>query len=293
MNIIRSFIDKKMINPPAWVKDNLCYSTITGSQSYGYATDKSDIDIASFAINPRIELFPHEQGKYIYGFGKKLEPFETYATDKKLQYKDKEYDVVIHGIVKYFNLLVDNNPTQLETLYTPFNCVVYTNDVGKLVRENRSLFLSTRLYHRYIGYAFSQLNALKKDRIGNRLELIEKYGYDVKSASHVVRLCLFGEQFLKEGDLEITRHAERLKAIRRGDVAEQEIRDWFTEQEKYLKKVYEESKLPYSPNMDKIRDLLLRCLEIHYGSLEKAVINLDKESQTLRKLSEIIKEAGY
>ena len=293
MNKVAKFIERKLINPPYWVKDNLCYATITGSQSYGCETPTSDIDIASFCMLPREQLFPHERGSYVYGFGEPVDQFGTYTSKKKFDYEGKEHEVNIHGIVKFFTLLSENNPTQLETLYTPFNCVIYTNDIGELVRANRSLFLSTRLYHRYVGYAFSQLNALKKDRIGNRLELIEKYGYDVKSASHVVRLALFGEQLLKTGDLDMLAHSERLKAIRRGDVKEQEIRDWFSSQELYLKTLYQESKLPYSVDQKKINQLLLKCIEIHYGSLEKAVVDLDKESIALQEIRTILAKAGY
>ena len=68
MNKVAKFIERKLINPPHWVKDNLCYATITGSQSYGCETPTSDIDIASFCMLPREQLFPHERGSYVYGF---------------------------------------------------------------------------------------------------------------------------------------------------------------------------------------------------------------------------------
>ena len=94
---------------------------------------------------------------------------------------------------------------------------------------------------------------------------------DLKFAYHVVRLALEGEQILMEHDLDIERNAEVLKAIRRGDWTEAKLRGWFDEKEKHLEELYARSTLRNVPDEEPIKDLLMNCLEQHYGSLDEAV----------------------
>ena len=184
---------------------------------------------------------------------------------------------------------MDNNPNIVDSLFTPQNCVLHSTQIGNLVRENRKIFLHKGSWHKRKGYAFSQLHKMSnKDRTGKRQESIEKYGYDVKFGYHVVRLVNNAEQILLEGDLDLTRDREQLKSIRRGEWKEQDIRDWFSNKEKYLDKIYLESKLQHSPNESEIKQLLINCLEIHYGNLDKCVINIDMATQALTTIKKII-----
>lgn len=90
----------------------------------------------------------------------------------------------------------------------------------------------------------------------------------MKFAYHVVRLLDKAEQILTLGDIDLQRNREHLKAIRRGDVSEAEIRKWASDKEAQLEKAYTnmDSPLPYGPPEDKIKTLLLQCLEEHYGN---------------------------
>lgn len=123
---------------------------------------------------------------------------------------------------------------------------------------------------------------------GKRKEIVKKYSFDVKFAYHVVRLLDECEQILIYHDLDLTRNREHLKAIRKGEVSEQDIYDYFNEKEKQLEKLYHESKLRYSPDEPAIKQLLLNCLEEHYGDLSSCVVNPDAAVVVLRQVSEII-----
>lgn len=100
---------------------------------------------------------------------------------------------------------------------------------------------------------------------------IETHGMDLKFAYHVIRLALEGEQILMEHDLNIEQNAEILKAVRRGDWSEEKLRSWFDAKEKHLEELYTKSTLRHSPDEEAIKDLLMQCLEQHYGSLDNAV----------------------
>lgn len=127
-----------------------------------------------------------------------------------------------------------------------------------------------------------------EDEITNRKDDIRKNGYSTKFAYQTIRLVNNAEQILLEGDLDLTRDREQLKSIRRGEWKEEDIRNWFTEKEKSLEKVYLESKIQHSPDEQKIKELLLNCLETHYGNLDKCVIVVDKASQALNDIKKII-----
>ena len=104
-----------------------------------------------------------------------------------------------------------------------------------------------------------------------RFESVKIHKVDFKFAYHLVRLLSEVEQILIEGDLDLTRNREQLKDIRNGNWKQEDIRKWFDQKEKDLEKVYVESKLQHSPDEDKIKTLLLSCLEEYYGSLDKCI----------------------
>jgi hypothetical protein len=110
----------------------------------------------------------------------------------------------------------------------------------------------------------------------------------VKFAYHTVRLLGEVEQILKEGDIDLRRNREHLKAIRRGDVSEDSIRSWAAEKEAYLETLYETSSLRHSPDEDQIKQLLLDCLEEHYGTLEGCIVDDNQPVLVLRQIADIV-----
>jgi len=86
--------------------------------------------------------------------------------------------------------------------------------IGNMVRESRRMFLHKGAWFRYKGYAFSQIRKMvSKDRIGERKEDVDKWGYDRKFAYHTIRLLNEIEQILIEGDLDLQRNKEQLKSM--------------------------------------------------------------------------------
>lgn len=273
-NIFEVLQDTTLCQPPKWLPHNLHYAVITGSVAYGVSSDTSDMDIVGFAIPPKEEIFPHLRGE-ILGFGNQIQRFNQWQQHHVYDASAKqEYDFTIYNIVKYFQLAMENNPNAVEILFVPQRCVLYCSPVAQMVRDNRKLFLHKGCYPKYRGYSYAQLHKIgTKSNSSNpkRQESIEKYGYDVKFGLHVIRLLLQCEQILVEHDLDIERDREVLKAIRRGEWSEEKLRNWFDEKEKHLEELYLKSDLQHSPDEEAIKDLLLKCLEHHYGSLDNAI----------------------
>lgn len=270
------------IQPPEFVASNVQYETISGSVAYGISTDFSDEDITGFCIPRKEHLFPSMYGE-VEGFGPRLGRFDQFIAHG-IEH-NKKYDLTIFNIAKFFNLAANGNINVLEALYTPRDCIVFSTPIAEKVRQNRHLFLSKKIYNSVIGYAYSQLHKSKStNRSGKRAELHEKYGMDVKFLTHTLRLLDFGEQILETGDLDMRKDKERLKACRRGEIPLEDVNKIFNDKEKYLHKLYQESKLPHSPDWDSLKSLLMDCVEHHYGQFIEREDHYKKIVDEIRRI---------
>lgn len=283
----------ELIRPPSFLGSNIHYETITGSVAYGVSSDTSDMDVYGFCMPPKTMLFPHLAGE-IPGFGRQIQRFDQWQ-QHHIEDKDalaghgRNYDIQIYSIVKYFQLCMDNNANMIDSLFTPQDCVLHITKVGTMVRDKRKMFLHKGSWHKFKGYAYQQLHKMKeKNPIGKRKELVEKYGYDVKFGYHVMRLLDEAEQIMREGDIDLRRNREQLKAIRRGDVPEEDLRRMACEKEAALERVYETSTLQHSPDEGAIKELLLQCIEEHYGSLAGIIVTDDRLANAIRDIQQIV-----
>ena len=78
---------------------------------------------------------------------------------------------------------------------------------------------------------------------------------------------------MREGDIVLDRYKEIYKSIRRGEWTKEQLREFFDRKKAELDKLYDDkdSPIPHKPDEDKIKALLLECLEIHYGSLNTTI----------------------
>lgn len=138
--------------------------------------------------------------------------------------------------------------------------------------------------------SIQELRQYKDYIISTRLKgIVERNDmYDYKFAYHLVRLAYESEMILLEEDLDLRKNREHLKSIRRGDVPEKDIKEWFSSKEKYLEQLYQTSKLRHKPEVSKIRDLLMSCLEQHYGSLSKVFVKPNLEREVLKSIKDIL-----
>jgi len=258
------------VHPPSWLPESLCYETMMGSVAYGVSSESSDIDVYGICIPPKEMVFPHLAGE-IFGFGAQIKRFETWQ-EHHIASGDQLWDFQIFGIVKFFQQAMENTPNVIDSIFTPKRCVLSRTPVGDYLREHRADFLHRGSWHKFKGYAYSQLNKVKTTTpIGKRAELVEKYGYDVKFGYHAVRLLLEVEQILVTADLDLERDSEQLKSIRRGEWPLAELERWVADKEKAVEALYQTSALPYGPDEARIRAHLLHCLEMHYGDLSAVI----------------------
>lgn len=307
--ILQELYEKKLIKPPEWLLTNTHYLTIMGSVAYGVSSDTSDMDIYGFAIPKKEVLFPHLTGIVLIpvkndgnlfqvGFDDPAYLFTQWQQhgvidESAMAGKGREYDFTIFNIVRYFDLLMQNNPNIIDSLFTPQECVLHTTHVGNLVRENKEVFLHKGCYQNFKQYAYSQLHKMTtKNPKGKRKEMREKFGFDVKFGYHLVRLLNECEQLLTTGTMDLRKNNEQLKAIRRGEMGESEIRKWASDKERQLEALFVKCELPAKPQKEKIKTLLLECLDHHYGSLDSLIELPDKYKNALAEIQEVFRKHG-
>ena len=113
---------------------------LSGSYSYGTNVDSSDIDIRGIALNRKSDLIGFTQ-------------FE--------QYVDDHTDTVIYAFRKIISLFLTCNPNTIELLGLNPEHYLYLNDIGKMLLDNKQLFLSRRAIQSFGGYADAQLRRLQ------------------------------------------------------------------------------------------------------------------------------------
>lgn len=110
-----------------------------GSIAYGTSLPTSDVDIRGISVNSKSDLLG-------------MSNFE--------QVLDTTTDTCIYSINKIFKLLLNCNPNCIELLGLKPEHYLYVNDIGKLILDNRKLFLSKLAIHSFGGYSTSQLRRL-------------------------------------------------------------------------------------------------------------------------------------
>lgn len=276
------------------VLDGIQYEVVMGSLAYGVSNDNSDMDIYGFSIPPKEVVFPHLQGE-ILGF----DDFEIqFSQFQKHHIKDasalggkgRVYDMTVYSIVKYFRLLMENNPNIIDSLFVPDSCVLFATPIAQRIRERRKMFLHKGCWSTFKGYAYGQMHKIRsKKPEGKRKAIVDQHGYDVKFAYHVVRLLNEVEQLLVEEDLDLSKNSEQLKSIRRGEWPLEKLEEYFVRKEADLESFYLKSALPDLPKVDAIRGLLMECLEQQYGSIDQLVNHGGKANIAIAKIQDILK----
>ena len=253
--------------PKDILRDNLCLSEwaillgYRGSISHGMyepsklPTSIDDKDVIGICIPPM---------DYYYG----LKSFGSKGTK---EIKKNEWDIVLFEMTKAIRLLEKGNPNILAILWLHNTHYINVTPTGQQLLDNRNLFLGKHAYHSFVGYAHGQLHRMTHSACEGymgkkRKELVAKFGYDTKNASHLIRLLRMGIEWLNDGELKVIRQdAQQLLEIKRGEWSLEQVK---AEAERLFisaETTYTLSKLPVKPNHEKINNL---CLSLAHSWLQ-------------------------
>lgn len=142
--------------------------TLGGSHAYGMNIEGSDLDLRGGSLNSKNEIL----------LGQDFE-----------QVIDRGTDTTIYSFNKLIKLLSSCNPNVIELLGCKKEHYIILDDVGKLLLENRRMFLSKECIHTFGGYANSQLRRLenKSSREVSKAEMNAHILRSLENARYCIR----------------------------------------------------------------------------------------------------------
>lgn len=225
--------------------ENIILEGITGSKAYGLDHADSDTDIKG------IYLVPTE----------KVLSLDWNWDNTTKDHTDPDWSY--HEVQKFMNLAMKGNPTILELLFLKDYTIL--TPIGKLLVDNRKLFLNNVIYNSYGGYALSQARKLNRDgAYGNgRSNRFEKH------TRHCFRLLKQGRELLETGNLTVRVTPEvREELFAVGKLSPEEVIDKFeAEFEGFDRKKDNliKSVLPEKPDREALNNLLIEIRAKNYG----------------------------
>ena len=111
-----------------------------GSHAYGTNIESSDEDFAGVYIQSKEDIF---------------------GTKYKEQINDDKNDTVFYEIRRFLELVASNNPTILELLNTPEDCIIYKHPLYDTILNHKSEFITKVCAKSFGGYAIQQIKKAK------------------------------------------------------------------------------------------------------------------------------------
>lgn len=167
----------KIINP-----EKIIYLGLQGSQNYGLDYENSDVDTKAIIAPSLNDLVLNKK------------PISSTYIREDNSHTD------LKDIRLMFNCFRKQNINFMEILFTPY---YITNDLYKqeidLLRKNAETIARYDTYAAVKcmkGMAFEKLHALQHP-YPNKIETLEKFGYDPKQLHHILRLYEFLDNYIK------------------------------------------------------------------------------------------------
>lgn len=190
--------------------DGLIFAFIGGSQLHGAKLEgNDDLDVYGVFIEPP---------EYPLG----LDVHEHYVTStsgNERRNGPDDVDITLYSLRKWAGLAAKGNPTALHFLFARQHLYETPTWIG--LRHSAQRFLCRKQVAHFKGFADAQLKRLLgakgNGKHGQRPELEERYGYDVKAGMHVIRLLNEGIELMRDHRITLPRpERELLIQIRQG-----------------------------------------------------------------------------
>lgn len=231
-----------MSNSNFWEKPDLL--VLSGSRLYGCNDENSDHDLKGFVVAP---------APYLLG----REKFE--------QFEEEDVDTIVWGLQKFLNLMTKGSPNAFEILFAPDEFIQEITPAGRLVVDNRQLFMGINQLSPVIGYSryeWQKALLLQKDKkssttVGLRKQAaFQKYGYCPKNAYHAIRILHQGIELAKHQHITFPRpEVETLIMIRNGEIPFAELEVMFESLHAEFTLLTNTSTLPEMPSLERINQL--------------------------------------
>jgi uncharacterized protein len=251
-------------SPGQWIAENgMILRVLVGSGVHGTSIDgQDDRDEMGICVEPPDTVIGLSRFEH-YQYRTQPEGHPSGAGD---------LDLIVYSLRKFAGLAAKGNPTVLLPLFVPDKYVCYSTDIGRELREKRSLFISKQAGLRFRGYLESQRKGLMGLRSGGtrnqgRADIRAKYGFDTKFAMHMVRLGLQGVELLTTGNITLPvpePHLTWLRELRQAKHSKEAALAYAERLERKIETLTQTSSLPETPDCAAIDRWLVQAHYRHW-----------------------------
>ena len=237
-------------------EEGLILRGLVGSTVHGLANPGTDDrDEMGVCIEPP---------EYVIG----LRSFEHYVSRSQPEGVPSgpgDLDLTVYGLRKFCRLSLKGSPTVLLLFFIEGEHVLHRTATGAKLQALAPAFLSQRTGRAFLGYLAAQRRGLLGDRHATRTrELSGEHGYDTKYAMHALRIGLQGIELLQTARITLPvpePDRARLRAVRSGTVALDEIVAQLDDVTAQLERLVVQSQLPARPDDSRVNRFLIEAHE--------------------------------
>lgn len=247
---------------------NEIFRTIVGSELTGLAIPgRGDRDEMGIYI---------ELPEQVLGLAPTSEHYISRSVAQGEKSNPGDTDLTIYSLRKYLALAMAGNPTVVTILFAPKESILINNQLGEELLSLTSNIVSRKSGWKHLGYLDSQRKRMmgieQQGKVPKRPELVDEYGYDVKFASHALRLGLQGIELMTTGGLILPLTQDNRKQcldIKMGKVSFEDAVIQIDEVRDKLFSIMDSGKInvPDEPDYDKINTWMVNAQLRHWKIL--------------------------
>jgi predicted nucleotidyltransferase len=197
-----------------------------------------------------------------------LEHFVWSSGSSREKNTANDVDITTYSLQRWGQLIRKGNPAILHYLFAA-NALAPSDTWDKFIGSHREQLISKRAARQYIGFAASQRMRLTGERgmgrHGQRPDLIEQYGFDVKFAMHYVRLLGECRELLREHKVTLPRpEKELLIDIRTGKYTQDQVFEIGDSLASECQQLLEKSDLPDDVNLQLLSQQIADAYQYHW-----------------------------
>lgn len=244
--------------------DDVVHLFVGGSELHGAKLNETDdLDIYGVFVEP---------AEVVLGLTA-CEHFVWSTAGNERRNGPDDVDVTLYGLRKWARLAVKGNPTALHFLFAEN---LHTGSgTWRSIAEQRQLFLARGHLSQFLGFVDAQLGRLLgtrgRGKKGQRPELENQFGYDIKAGMHAIRLLNEGKELMESGAITLPRpEREMLIEIRAGKWTLEQLIAHANELIDHCREAQGRSPLPESVDRSKVSILVAAAYRQHWSRREAA-----------------------
>jgi predicted nucleotidyltransferase len=243
-------------------RSSIIHLFVGGSQLHGAkVSGYDDLDIYGCYVETRANILGLLS----------LEHFVWSSGSQERKNTADDVDVTLYSLHRWGELLLKGNPAIIHYLFAA-NQNLEVSTWTEHILPHREKFITRKAAEQYLGFSTSQRMRLTGERgmgrHGQRPDLVEKYGYDVKFAMHYVRLLYECRELLAHSHVTLPRPSDErqhLIDIRTGKYTQDEVFKAGDDLRSECESLLANSLLPENVDKEFLSHVIAQAYESHWA----------------------------